>query len=505
MPALSFTDKKTMVEADFNSYFKTKGEKVKNRQKFARDDVGADNIVAIIPRGEVIRNFIYTGALNEVAEKANLSLISVSPSESMNQMLRENYGEVHLLEEFDEKWIVRFQREIIGTAHNRWLWSKAAQERDRLRTAEAITIKQKAVWTIKKAMSYPFASRTGLRFLSAIERTSSRVFRTTDEYVKLLNKLQPSLVFNGSHIHSRVATQAVQAAQWLGIPTATFIFSWDNLTSQGRIMLPYDYFLVWNEALKQQLLEMYEWIREDQVFVTGTPQFDFHFQPDFYQSREDFCREIGADPSRPIVLYSTGMANHMPGEHEIVEEIADMLKEIGGENSPQLMVRVYPKDLTGRFDEVKERRKDILFPKIAWEEGWLTPKFEDSYALVNTMRHVDFGINVASTISLELCMFDKPAINVGYNPLSVDKNELSYATYYNFDHYRPVVESGAIEVAYNREQMRELMSQALNEPARRTNERQALIKKMFGDSLDGNSAHRVARVLLETAAKGKRK
>ncbi|MEP6901967.1 MAG: hypothetical protein ABJA66_09465 [Actinomycetota bacterium] len=494
-----------MFEFKSISNIKTNVEAAPVRSKFGQASVTADNIVAIIPRGEVIRNFIYTGALDEVAEKANLSLISVSPSKSMNEMLRETYGDVHLLEEFDERWIVRFQREIIATAHNRWLWSKAAQERARLRNAEARTIKQKAVWSIKKAVSYPLANRTGLNVLSAIERTSSRVFRTTDEYVKLMKKLAPALVFNGSHIHSRVATQAVQAAQWLGIPTATFIFSWDNLTSQGRIMLPYDYFLVWNETLKRQLLEMYEWIQEEQVFVTGTPQFDFHFQPKFYQNRADFCCEIGADSSRPIVLYSTGMANHMPGEPEIVEEIADMLKEIGGENSPQLLVRVYPKDLTGRFDELKGRRKDILFPSVAWEEGWQTPKFEDSFALVNTVRHADFGINVASTISLELCMFDKPAINVGYNPLSVDEKELSYATYYNFDHYRPVVESGAVEVAYNREQMRTLVRQAINEPSRRTNERKALINKMFGDTLDGNSAGRVARVLLEIAAGEKRK
>ena len=491
-----------MFEFNSISDFKVStAEPTNSRSNVGQVNSGAENIVAIIPRGEVIRNFIYTGALDEVAEKANLSLISVSPGESVNQMLRENYGDVHRLEEFNERWLVRFQREIIATAHNRWLWSKAAQERERLRNAEAQTLKQKAVWTIKKAMSYPFANRPGLNFLSAIERTSSRVFRATDEYTKLMKCLQPSLVFNGSHIHSRVATQAVQAAQWLKIPTATFIFSWDNLTSQGRIMLPYDYFLVWNEALKKQLLEMYEWIREEQVFVTGTPQFDFHFQPKFYQSREEFCASIGADPTRPIVLYSTGMANHMPGEPEIVEEIADLLKEIAPQNPPQLMVRVYPKDLTGRFDELKERRKDILFPKIAWEEGWQTPKYEDSFALVNTLRHVDFGINVASTISLELCMFDKPAINVGYNPLSVNESELSYATYYNFDHYRPVVESGAVEVADNREQMRDLMQKAINAPSRRKNERKALIDKMFGTTLDGNSAHRVAQALLEIAKK----
>lgn len=457
-------------------------------------------IVALIPRGEVIRNFVHTGALDEIAAKAELSLLTISADAKMDEMLKERFTSVYPLKDFEEKWLVRFQREILDMAHGRWLWSRAAQERWRLRELETVTVREKSVRLAKKLFCYPFANRAGLNVLGKSERLSSRFLKTTDEYLDLFRQIKPSLVFNGSHIHSRIATQAMQAAQWLEIPTATFIFSWDNLTSQGRIMLPYDYFLVWNEALKKQLLEMYEWIRPENVFVTGTPQFDFHFRPEFYRSREDFCAEIGADPARPIVLYSTGMANHMPGEPEIVEEIADILKEIGGENSPQLLVRVYPKDLTGRFDELKKRRADILFPKIDWEEAWLTPKIEDSYALVNTLRHSALGINVASTISLELCMFDKPVINVGYNPKSVDPKTLEYADYYKFDHYNPVVESGAVEVAWSAGQMRDLIKKALNEPQRRAVERGALIEKMFGNTLDGNSAKRVAQVLLEIAS-----
>ena len=467
-------------------------------------DESALKIVSLVPRGEVIRNFIHSRAFEYLSEKADVSLISVSPNEKMNEMLAEMYGEVYPLREVEEKWLVRIQREIIDLAHGRWMWSRAARERWRLRDSEAVTLKQKALRTAKKTACLPFANRSGLRFLSKIERASSRALRTTDEYINLMKKLAPSLVFNGSHIHSRNATQAVQAAQWLKIPTATFVFSWDNLTSQGRIKLPYDYFLVWNEQLKKQLLEMYEWIRPEQVFVTGTPQFDFHFQPKFYMSREEFCAEIGADSNRPIILYTTGMANHMPGEPEIVEDIADLLKEISGNQSPQLLVRVYPKDLTGRFDKLKERRKDILFPKIAWEEAWLTPKHEDSYALVNALRHAAFGINVASTISLELCIFDKPVVNVGYNPPSIDEKVLAYADYYEFDHYKPLVECGAVEVARNSGQMRELIEKALNEPERRKNERRELIEKMFGETLDGKSAKRVAEVLLEIAAKEKK-
>ncbi|MGQ0541505.1 MAG: hypothetical protein ACT4O9_06605 [Blastocatellia bacterium] len=491
----------------FESFSVPGTDKIARKSDLDRDTEHAVSrrIVGIVPRGEVIRNFVHSGAFDRVAESAELLLVSVSPSPEMNDMLSERYGEVYPLEASSERWSVRIQREIIEIAHNRWLWTKAAQERSRLRDSEAQTFRERTSRGIKKALSYPLANRFSLEVLSTVERFSSRVFRTSDDYLKLMKELQPSLVFNGSHVHSVIATQAVQAAQWLKIPTATFIFSWDNLTSQGRITLPYDYYLVWNESLKQQLLEMYRWIDKSRVFVTGTPQFDFHFRPEFYQTREEFCTTIGADPARPIILYSTGMANHMPGEPEIVEEIADMLGNIGGENAPQLLVRVYPKDLTGRFDDLKTRRTDILFPKIEWEAEWLTPKYEDSFALVNTLRHVSAGVNVASTISLELCMFDKPAINVGYNPKSVPFNELSYANYYNFDHYKPVVDSGAIEVAWDREEMRQLISNALHEPQRRSHERKALIERMFADTLDGKSAERVANVLLRIAESGSTK
>ena len=457
----------------------------------------AGRIITLVPRGEVIRNFVHSGALDEVADHADVTLLTVLTNAEIDGSLRERYGEIYPLEEYDERWLVRFQREIIDISHNRWLWSRAARERSRLRDSEAVTVGQKSKRAAKKLIGYPFANRTGLSLLERAERTSSRWLRTTRRYESLFKKLKPALVFNGSHIHSRNAIQAVQAAQWLGIPTATFIFSWDNLTSQGRITMPYDYFLVWNDSLKRQLLEMYDWVSEDQVFVTGTPQFDFHFRPEFYLERDESCRQIGADPRRPIVFYATGMANHMPGEPEIVEQIADMLEMM--EARPQLMVRVYPKDRTGRFDELKKRRPDILFPEVAWEAAWLTPKAEDSYALVNALRHCALGINVASTVSLELCMFDKPVINVGYNPKSVGTDVLSYADYYEFDHFRQVVESGAVEVARSPAEMASMIASALADPGARSGERRKLVNNMFGSTLDGKSGKRVAQVLLKLA------
>lgn len=476
-------------------------EPIKARAKRATKRSGA-HLVAILPRGEAIRNFIYTGALEEVARQVEVSALSVLPGNDFEDLLRSCSDNLYLLQGIQERRLVGSIRELLDLAHGRWLWSEAAQERWRLRNVEANTTRLRVRRLLKTLACYPFANRTGLRVLSMGERAASRWLQTTDSYTRLFRQLEPSIVFNASHVHSNVAMQAVQAAQWLRIPTATFIFSWDNLTSQGRIMPPYDYYLVWNEAIGDQLLDIYHTIRPEQVFVTGTPQFDFHFRPEFRWSREEFCTRVGADPARPFVLYSTGMANHMPGEPQIVETIAAMLRGMSDLGSPQLLVRVYPKDQTGRFEQVKRSNPDVLFPAIPWEPAWQTPRLEDSPLLTNMLRHAAAGINVASTISLELCMFDKPVINVGYNPAGVDVREVDYSRYYKFDHYRKVVASGAVRVASSESELQTMLRHALVEPEAGRTERQTLVKSMFGDTLDGYSGLRIADRLITLAGIG---
>jgi hypothetical protein len=458
------------------------------------------HVIAILPRGEAIRNFVYTGALDEVAQYAELSVMSVVPSEELAEQLRDRYATVLPLRERDEQWIVGVQRDLLDMAHGRWLWSEAAKERWRLRDREAKTLSLKLKRVAKKLACYPFANRTGLTVLSEAGRLSSRLLGSSEEYMELFKSLRPALVFNGSHVHSRLAVPAVEAAQRLGIPTATFIFSWDNLTSQGRVP-PCDYYFVWNDQIRRQLLDIYHSISPDQIFVTGTPQFDLHFKQESYWTREEFCARVGADPARPIVLYTTGMPNHMPGEPVIVERIANVLAEMKMDPSPQLLVRVYPKDRTARFEALKERRPDILFPEVPWEPGWLTPKVEDGALLVNTLRHAAIGINVASTISLELCMFDKPVINVAYNPPGISLDEVSYARYYEFDHYRPVAQSGAVMVARSELEMGEMLQRSFSMPEADSMHRSRLVRSMFGKLLDGRAGSRVARQLISIAYK----
>jgi len=460
--------------------------------------------VFIFPRGEAIRNFGYGECFSRLNSELDCKILSVKPNDRIWALLKNQSLRLEELVELQEAYPVRLLRELLDMAHGRWLWSEAAKERWRLRDMECRTALQKVKRFGKKCLVTPLATRRGVNVLSSVERGASKAFQASAKYIQLYKEWRPTIVFNASHVHSRNSIQAVYAAQWLGIPTATFIFSWDNLTSQGRVLPLYDYFLVWNEQLKTQLLEIYDCVKPHQVFVTGTPQFDHHFKPDQQWSRDKFCRSVGADPDKRIVLYATGMPNHMPDEQLLVEDLADILKGEFSDIPTQLLVRVYAKDRSGRFEELKARRHDILFQNVLWEPHWLTPLTEDLPLWTNTLLHCDVGINVASTVSLELCMFDKPVINIGYNPATVPESEMRYLSYYKFDHYAPIIESGGVRLARNREEMVKELNRALRYPRDDSTERKALIEKMFLHTLDGQSGVRCAEALIEIARRESR-
>jgi hypothetical protein len=106
-------------------------------------------------------------------------------------------------------------------------------------------------------------------------------------------------------------------------------------------------------------------------------------------------------------------------------------------------------------------------------------------------------------------MFDKPVINIGYNPPSAapaaspEINPINFAIYYDFDHYRHVAQSGAVSVAWTEGEMRGLLIECLAEPQRNSDKRRAFLRTMFGETLDGKSGARVAQTLLRLAGRQK--
>jgi hypothetical protein len=464
------------------------------------------HVVALLPRGEAIRNFVQSDALDLVAAEVQLTVLSVRPNDDVWHDLERRYPRVIEIDDALLPGPARVLQELLELGHGRRLWSEAAQERWRRRDVEAgnAGLRRRAVRQGKKVAAVPLANDSTLRALARAETRLAVRGEAVRGAARRLAELRPTLLFSASQVHGRPAMPFLEAAAALRIPTATFCFSWDNLTSQGRIHPLPDEFLVWNEQIGADLRRIYPNLAPSQVHVTGTPQFDRHFRTDRRYSRAELCHLVGLDPQRPFVLYTTGMPNHMPGEPALVEQLADELAELVEHGPPQLVVRVYAKDRTSRFDDLRTRRSDIVFSDPIWDQRWLTPLEDDAVLWTGLLEHCAAGVNVASTVTLELCMFDKPVINLGYNPPGVTTGEIDYARYYRFDHYRPIVASGALDLVTRPDALGAALADALDDPRRASDARAALLTTMFGDTLDGKSAQRVADQLVVLSGGGDR-
>jgi len=456
------------------------------------------HIVLVVPRGEAVRNFLYSDTLPALAEQARVTVLSVVEDESLIGRCREFTEDILPLPHFpSRRWVARL-RTLTDSAHDRWLWSEVAKNNWELRDRRAAEQGKRLQRLGVKVASRALAFRPALRVLTRMEQIFSVRGEGAEYFRKLFEEIEPDIVFNCSHIHGIAGEMPLKAAKTMGIATAGFIFSWDNLTSRSRIFVPYDYWLVWHEGMKRKLVDIYTEIDPGTVIVTGTPQFDYHFDPRFELSREELCATIGLDPARPFVLYTAGIDNHFYEEHLHVERVAMLLDNMGLEPKPQLVVRTYVKGTSAEMKALAVRGlPHTVFPPVLWDESWQTPRFEDLPIYSGLLRHCALGINAASTVSLELMIFDKPIINLDYDPPGSNLPWcMGYQRHIRFDHFKPVAESGATMVARSDEDMAAMLLAGLETPSWGREQRRTFLNRFFGDVLDGRAGKRIAETLL---------
>lgn len=458
-------------------------------------------IVVVVPRGEAVRNFIYSDTLRLLSQKARIVLFSVVTNEAVLEKARPYVEEIVIIEEYLAPLPIRQLRMITENAHDYWLWSKVAQNnwevRERRARTEGKILNRLAV----RLTSAILGHRWILDVLSVLEHELEWRLRTTHVYDQLFSRLKPDLVFNGSHIHGPAGELPLIVANRLGIKTAGFIFSWDNLTSRSRIFAQYDYWLVWHEGMKKQLLSIYPKIRSDRVFVTGTPQMDFHFKPEFRLSREELCRRIGVDVLRPFILYTTGIDRHFPMEHLHVELVIKLLQELNLPDRPQLVVRNYIKGTSAQMRALTERTiQDVVFPPMLWDVAWATPRPEDLELYCSLVHHSSLSINAASTVTLEFMLLDKPVINLDFDPPGTNLEYCDgFKRHIRFDHFWPVAQSGGTMVAQSEDDMLKMLKRGLTRPEADSIARGQFIRDFFGSTADGQAGRRVADTLLALA------
>jgi hypothetical protein len=323
------------------------------------------------------------------------------------------------------------------------------------------------------------------------------------DYRKLFAEHRPSSVVGFSPEAAR-EWPFVEAARAAQIPTAVMIRSRDNIGSKITHLPLADRYLVWSQATKDFLLQLYPEVAADRVVVTGSPQFDRHLDPSFRLTREEFFAQIELDPTRPLVVYTTATPGLIAHEIDIAQHLADAAERGALAGGAQLLVRGHPRMFGSDVRLLhRESANARVYPKAAsaayrsaqHEARVVQLILEDEPMHLATLAYQDVQVNVCGTMTIDSAILDKPTVNVYYDLVSGVPFGKSVRRFYERSDVQQMMSYGSSRLARTAEDCIRLINDYLENPTTDSEGRRRAREQDCGP-LDGSAGRRVAEAIL---------
>ncbi len=296
-------------------------------------------------------------------------------------------------------------------------------------------------FVLVKVLILFFQFKRGHRILQHLMNFSEKRTSYYKQCLAQLKKEKPAFIFCTNQ-RPVLAISPILAAKEIGIPTATFIFSWDNLP-KATLVIETDYYFVWSKHMKEELLKYYPHIKENQVKITGTPQFEPHYQENLIISKQEFFKKYNLDENKKYICFSGDDEVSSPNDPEYLKDLAESVLELN-KHGYQLGIifRKCPVDFSGRYNHVLHEYKEVICSiDPLWKKKgdyWnsVMPTKEDLSLLISTIFYSEFVINVGSSMVFDFICFNKTCCYVNYDvPNSINLNWSTNKSY-NLVHFR---------------------------------------------------------------------
>lgn len=452
----------------------------------------------LVPDGVAIRNFLCTRFVDRLlGDGGRVTLWHALPDASLAQH-RDRWPQERVtwlpLPAYREGLAERVLRQAKVDAQLAWQAEDDAADVQRRLRRPSKHLPTRLVAAAAGLTGRAFGSAAGVQRLDRWHARTALARQAFGDYARTIATLAPDVVFC-THQRASRAVPAMLAAQSAGVPTATFVYSWDNLP-KGRMAVHADHVLVWSTHMRDELRRYYPELPDDRVTVVGTPQFEHYFDPTLRQDRATFFTEHGLDPARPVVCFSGDDVTTSPYDPQYLRDTAQALRALGegGDRpQPQLLFRRCPVDASDRYDPVLADFPEIVTSDPRWltvEGDWtqLVPTMADTALLVNVVAHCDCVVNLGSTMAMDFAILDKPAVYLAYTPAHTDP-ALGWRVddIYRLPHFRTVHALEPVGWARHREDLADAVATALDHPERGRDARRAWLARIGGTPLDGAS------------------
>jgi len=443
----------------------------------------------VITDGVGYRNFCLSSFLEKAADGFKKIIIySGLPKEVYNLS---NYNNVEIVElpVFVEPFKTWFWRKFKEVAHlQRHKENFGINDNLNANRSLANSNRGRATRLIYTITSI-FHSEKNNHFFEKKQKQTLHAHNVTKFCENKLKEQKPDLLFF-THQRPPYVVPLVVAAEKLNIKTGSFIFSWDNLASKGRMAATFNFYFVWSDLMKEELLHFYPNTDINKVKVVGTPQFEPYVLKKYQRNSVEFFTKFNLDPNLRTLCFSCGDVSTSKNDPLYIETIAEAILNNSFGTTVNFLVRTSPAEDPDRFKYLQDKYSFIKWNFPEWEmarldhpEPWSQriPTSDDLADLRIILENSDVGINMCSTMSLDFMQFDKPVINPVFgnseNGLYNDQRFLKYA------HYKRVVESNAVSIAKNKEELISSINYQLKNLEERKLERQKLLNLQIGKPL----------------------
>ena len=301
----------------------------------------------------------------------------------------------------------------------------------------------------------------------------------------LLDRLRaerPAIALANTQMHSVVPF--IVGARRVGLPVVGHIASWDHTVGKGIVAPRLLRYIVQNDLMRDDLVR-YHRIERDRIVVTGWPQTDVFHRQRPRAEYEQVVRELGLEPSRPIVLVMGNTPTNAPYEARFVERLVAWWKQNAAERF-SLLFRPHPRDREWR----------ARFAPALSQAGTAVqePSFTDLETLAALLQHGDAVVSNAGTILLDAVVNDRPAVCVLYDE-GAPAGESWALKNVSGEHYKSLIESEAFYQANRFEDVVAGIERALARPDELATERARIAREVVGE-IDGRAAERVVDAIV---------
>lgn len=306
----------------------------------------------------------------------------------------------------------------------------------------------------------------------------------------------PDLVFC-PNVFSKFDLLFLKTAKKLGIKTVGMVNSWDNLSSRGMLRAFPDTLLVNNEQIKRDAVSI-DGFPPELITVVGMPHFDYYVN-DKRSSREDFYHKIGVPISKDIILFCPAGSRMNHTEWQVIKMLDEAIRSGKLGFIAHILVRRPPNDDMVMGDLVEN--KNITFDDLSQKFDTDDPndwewKEEDMVHLADSLFYSKMMVGYASTMSIDMSVFDRPIINVVFDGWEKQNKSESFSWfYYQTSHYCSLMKLGGVHLVSSMEELIQSINAYYHNPSLGREGRKRIVSEQCW-KLDGSSGLRIAEYLI---------